>query len=161
MLAYIKAFFAFLLPIVRTAAVQAAADELARAAYPERRPSRTSYNRYSRPGYRRLDDRYAARIPRIRDYAEKDAEETTGSGFHDVLMVAFDISGPSRTVVEAFINNHMPSVEEEHPTGVNLDSWWIADDDRLEHGDCDSAVFVKKGCQEEARELLRKQSLVD
>lgn len=34
-------------------------------------------------------------------------------------------------------------------------AWWVAEDDRRDHSDCDSAVFVTKGHQADARDGLR------
>ena len=38
-------------------------------------------------------------------------------------------------------------------------SWWIAEDERSDRSDCDSAVFVPMGRQAEARALLRAAGL--
>lgn len=141
---YIIALFAFLLPIVRRALIQVAADELTKVAYPTRK--RTPRTSYAQPPRGYTDQVTMKKVP-------------TEARFHDVLMVAFDITGPNRALVSEYLAAFMPPVDFEHHTGSNIDSWWIADDNF--DGDCDSAVFVTKGKQEEARELLRAHGLVE
>lgn len=164
MLKYLKAFFAFMLPIVRKAAVQIAADELTKAAYADGKGNavrrRTSYSRYDRPDtWRRATDD----IPRQRAVAfdvETKGFTHEGREFHDVLLVAFDISGPTHAEVCTWLRDNMPA------TGLGgdrdeiyLDAWWIADDKSID--DTDSAVFVKKGWQEKARRLLRLHNMAN
>lgn len=164
MLNHITNFFRFLLPILRSAVVQVAADELTRIAYPPRpgdirrgytrRPQRTSYSRMS---FLRLDD---ADFQRYSENYEKVHSRT--NDFHDVLLVAFDLRGISARDVHDTLTNLMPKADAFYGENedVYLDSWWVANDERFDGSDTDSAVFVSKGNQEEARILLRKHGLV-
>lgn len=146
----------FLLPIFKTAAVQVAADELNKLAYPNPRRSfrYTPYNRY---------DRRSQRVG-PNPFVEK---KGTDPQFHDVLLVAFDLTGPSANLVHEWLHNQMPATgdhmargEDDETVNVNLDSWWVANDERFDGSDCDSAVFVSKGNQKTARKVLRLDGLV-
>lgn len=170
MFKYIMTFLRlFLIPIVRQAALEVAVEELNKLAYPKGTKRR-------RPLYstREALDREAQ--SRMQRYAEEDVRKTSNTmntpvsawghhvkhGYHDVLMVAFDVAGLSRGVVEEWLSDRMPTPNTgsyDSKPDVVLDDWWIADD-----GSCDgrnSAVFVTKGKQAEARELLREHSLLD
>jgi hypothetical protein len=80
--------------------------------------------------------------------------------FHDVLLVAFDLSGPNAEDTHRWLMDNMPA---PGPGGDNdeiyLDAWWVADDDRFDGSDTDSAVFVPKGHQEHARAILDAHDL--
>lgn len=94
------------------------------------------------------------------------ADLTLDKGFHDVLMVAFDISGPSAEKTHAWLQEQMPDLSDEfieaaNKRGIQLDSWWVANDERFDFSDQDSAVFVAKGLQSQARELLRIHGMRD
>lgn len=41
----------------------------------------------------------------------------------------------------------------------HVEAWWIAEDDRVDGSDCDSAVFVFPGMQHTAAELLLENEL--
>jgi hypothetical protein len=84
------------------------------------------------------------------------------NGFHDVLMVAFDLRGSNAKSVHEWLHEQMPKpgIHPGHSADIDLDSWWVANDQRFDRSDCDSAVFVTPGCQEEARKLLRGHGLV-
>lgn len=150
-------FFRWLFPIVRTAVVQVAADEINRVAYPRPRV------RYYGGDYNRIGVRPGpGSIPRPRTYGSADHsdlgfKERTEPGFHDVLMVAFDVTADDRAAAEAFILNYMPETGRQTFGGsqINLDSFWVADDGRLDDSDTDSAVFVPKGSQDRARRVLK------
>lgn len=167
---YITLFLKFISPILGTAILQAAANELSRLAYPHpstgRRPAQKiapQFIDYSRGG--------AQRTTQNRFGPWTDTFKTETERFHDVLMVAFDVSGPNSAIVHEWLLAQMPEVGK-HNAGyvkgedglvVNLDSFWLANDERPDNwaGDCDSAVFVSKGNQEEARKILRFHGLVD
>jgi hypothetical protein len=171
---YIKQFFGFLFPIFRTTVVQIAADTLYEIAYPNDRRDRrgTGYRRYT-PASGRYGRQFnssifeqAARRSRstveeleetYKDYGK--TEEQKSERFHDVLMVAFDITGPNAAVVSEWLSNHMPAARGYETDDINIDAWWIADD-IVGDSDCDSAIFVAKGNQVEARRLLRQHGLV-
>jgi hypothetical protein len=138
----IKQFFAWLFPIVRIAVIQVAAEELDKLAYPDRRRRRPTYT--GRTGYRPY---YGP----TRDVFEKPANEK----FHDVLMVAFDLKGPNAQNVHQWLMDQMPETGDHGDFGeINLDAWWVANDERFDGSDTDSAVFVPKGQQNECRQIL-------
>lgn len=162
---YIASFFSFLFPILRSAIVQVAADELDRLAYPNRRPrppfNYTSYNRQRRPEAKRVNNTH-----RPFQHYSPVARPQSADQFHDVLLVAFDLTGPNAEVVHEWLHNQMPAVgdhlargENDGTVTVNLDSWWVANDERFDRSDNDSAVFVHKGSQDIARRMLREEGL--
>lgn len=156
---YLRIILEFILPIFGKAVAGVAADELAKVAYPQpdRRKPRTYGSRdYShlgfkdRPDYRNYN-RIAPKIPKQRT-----------PRYHDVLLVAFDVrgSGPAEEVQRALMRR-LPEAEGfiDPESLFEIDSWWVANDLRFDRSDCDSAVFVKKGMQEEARKLLKEHGL--
>lgn len=183
---YFASIFAFLVPILRTAIIQVAADELSRVAYPARSRRRVytgpyeSYNRVGRAQARtrehgdlvatlrkeRGEGRSYAYIASKHDMAESSVrsllnpEPSIQGPFHDVLMVAFDLSGPDTENVHQWLMDNMPEAGAHGDKDeIYLDSWWIANDERFDWTGTDSAVFVIKGKQEEARNLLREHGL--
>ena len=160
---FFAGLLAFMLPIVRKAAIQTLADELTKHAYPEGTRRRYQPNAYSRLGRSYYDNiPPQRRRPRVENF---DVETTgythAGKPFHDVLMVAFDISGPSAREAHRWLMDNMPSAGTGGDNDeIYLDSWWVANDERFD-GDSDtsSAVFVKKGNQEQARVLLALHGL--
>lgn len=156
--ALIKRILLFLLPILKQSSIEVIADTMTKMAYPDRPPRRrgiVSYNRI--PRQRRSQASYIEPKPEGVDYAER-VRLAKLRPYHDVLMVAFDITGPNITVVQSWLEEAAAIMMLDAPTGVSVDSTWIADDDA--DGDCDSAVFVSKGKQNEARNLLREHGLV-
>lgn len=83
--------------------------------------------------------------------------------FHDVLMVAFDIRGHSAEQVHRWLQSKMPACygADDLDQGITLDAWWVANDERFDGSDTDSAVFVRRGEQSNARVKLRQYGLVD
>lgn len=163
----IKKLLAFLLPFLRQATLEIVAESASRLAYPDnRRRGYTSYNRMAPPTRRQatINVGRAVREANAVTFTQKGsgAKMTVNPNerFHDVLMIAFDISGPSQALVEAFLMNYLPGAGTHvyHKNKFNLDAYWVADDNSDD--DCDSAVFVAKGKQEEARALLRQHGLV-
>ena len=164
MLKYLKQLFMFLAPIFKTAAIQVAADELNKKAYPTRRPGfrtyerpRASYAQKPRSYTDKVDPSYEeARTGKFRPDANYETARAAKQ-YHDVVMVAFDIAGPNALLVQSVLEGLMPATGN-HNEGVGIDAWWIADD-VVGNSDCDSAVFVKPGKQREARQLLRDHGL--
>jgi hypothetical protein len=152
-------FLRMLLPILRSAAVQTTADVVNDLAYGPSRRMNVGYGMrsYRRPSYASVRRSYDT-PPR----GYTDTVQTERGQFHDVLMVAFDITGPNMALAKEFILNYLPEAGRQTFKGqqINVDSMWIADDN-AGTSDCDSAVFVSKGKQAEARALLRENGLVD
>lgn len=70
-----------------------------------------------------------------------------------IILVAFDVSGTSRADAERRLTAMLPKPSDDNPPR-GLDSWWIAEDDRHDGSDNDSAVFVHPGAQADASALL-------
>jgi len=96
--------------------------------------------------------------------ASWNADAAPSQGFHDVIMVAFDLRGRSAKDVHYWLQERMPNGDSDYEDGnrgeIRLDSWWVANDERFDGSDCDSAVFVSMGKQAEARALLRQHGLL-
>jgi hypothetical protein len=61
------------------------------------------------------------------------------------ILVAFAVNGTTREEAEQTLMGRLPNPESDcHET---IDCWWIAEDDRIDGSDNDSAVFVPKGTQ--------------
>lgn len=75
-----------------------------------------------------------------------------------VFLVALQVQGETREQAETTLMQHLPTV-----TGDTVDKsivcWWVAEDDRHDRSDNDSAVFVHTGAQTLAVELLRSVGL--
>jgi len=93
-----------------------------------------------------------------------EGETRRNESFHDVLMVAFDLRGRSAEDVHYWLQERMPHGDSEYEDAnrgeIRLDSWWVANDERFDGSDCDSAVFVSMGNQKAARALLRANGLL-
>jgi hypothetical protein len=151
MINLIKKFFAFLLPILKQATAEAALDIIDDLVYTneKRRPrTRRGYTRYNKPTVTRHEN-------------SNPPFQMDNAGYHDVVMVAFDIMGPNAAVAHEWLYSQLPQGDAYYGDNeeIRLDAWWMADDERFDGSDCDSAVFVTKGKQAEARELLRKHGL--
>lgn len=71
-----------------------------------------------------------------------------------VFLVAFNVeSDADRSEVERMLRAELPR------PGVVVESWWVAEDDRHDGSDNDSAVFVHPGAQEAASRLLHENGL--
>lgn len=73
------------------------------------------------------------------------------------FLVAMGIEGSTRAEAENRLHLHLGPLLESR--GGAVVEWWIAEDERQDGSDCDSAVFVKPGCQVEAVALLRAHGL--
>lgn len=84
-----------------------------------------------------------------------------------VLLMAFHVtaedSDPRPFTNQRAQENLLPFLTRPgqylRDAGVQLDSWWVAEDDRIDGSDNDSAVFVSPGAQREATALLHKAGL--
>ena len=69
------------------------------------------------------------------------------------ILVAFAVNGQTRAEAEQTLMGSLPNPESDcHET---IDCWWIAEDDRTDGSDDDSAVFVPKGLQADCEAVLR------
>ena len=58
------------------------------------------------------------------------------------ILVAFTVYAPDWTAAQATLMRQLPK-----PGVDSIGSWWIAEDERIDGSDNDSAVFVPKGKQ--------------
>jgi hypothetical protein len=65
-----------------------------------------------------------------------------------VILVALTIEAPSREEAHELAQVNLPRPNK------SVTSWWIAEDDRRDGSDCDSAVFVTPGTQARASRRL-------
>jgi hypothetical protein len=70
-----------------------------------------------------------------------------------VFLVAVTVEAEDRETAERHLHTVLPTPGEE------VESWWIAEDDRRDRSDNDSAVFVPLGTQRLAAEHLLTQGL--
>jgi len=152
---YIVQFMKFILPILGKAGVRAIVDEAVKFAYADQ--PKKGYTRFVQKGSGRVADIPTDEVPKF-DYDK--------ASYHDVVMVAFDVMGPNASIVHEWLHNQMPKTgdalargDKDETVVVNLDAWWVANDERYDGSDCDSAVFVPMGKQDEARRLLREHGI--
>lgn len=84
-----------------------------------------------------------------------------------IILVAFEVetdddydnSTHSRAAAELALHDRLIPLLEivGHPSPI--ESWWVAEDDRHDRSDLDSAVFVHKGSQREALAILISSGL--
>jgi len=71
-----------------------------------------------------------------------------------VILTAFDVKGADRPAAHRALQERLvPLLESQDPTSP-IESWWVAEDDRLDGSDNDSATFCELGSQARAHELL-------
>ena len=168
---FIKRFFAWLLPLIKDAAAVIIAEEVEKFVFAktDRPTPRTTYRRggyippqnRTRPPESTVNKiRRDAGMTAPEGYIKGFDVETSGTDYHDVIMVAFDITARSQNAAYEWLADNMPTAEnyKSFAGDINLDSWWIADDNNT-FSDCDSAVFVHKGNQAVARHILRTRGL--
>jgi hypothetical protein len=81
-----------------------------------------------------------------------------------IITVAFHVTGDdlSRLEAQEALLNVLPRpsvIPSAAGTVAMLDSWWEAEDDRIDGSDNDSAVFVTAGAQRKAFALLKEAGL--
>lgn len=77
-----------------------------------------------------------------------------------VIIVAFGVTAESRKEAEEFLHGALPRPNETVPLPAQrIEDWWVAEDERYDRSDNDSAVFCIPGKQQEARDLLRAHGL--
>lgn len=69
------------------------------------------------------------------------------------ILVAFTVYGDDRKEAQESLLEQLPKVTDDDTRDIT--SWWIAEDDRIEGSDNDSAVFVDPGSQAKASRALR------
>lgn len=77
-----------------------------------------------------------------------------------IILVAFEVDADNRIHAEQVVRTAMPIPGRQHVFG-SLESWWVAEDDRHDGSDNDSAVFVRPGNQNRARAVLFAEHLTD
>ena len=82
-----------------------------------------------------------------------------------VILVAVTITATSREDAEAAVHIAIPRPGSNYPTPSGalaaIESWWVAEDDRNDRSDNDSAVFVTPGTQSAAHELLKRHGMTE
>lgn len=72
-----------------------------------------------------------------------------------VILVAFCVQGTSFHDAQRTLMERLPGPEKDcHAT---IDSWWIAEDDRVDGSGNESAVLVSKGTQKYCISVLDKE----
>ena len=80
----------------------------------------------------------------------------------NVILVAFDVTAPDRRQAQDVLKSGLQATRQgPGPFGAvqYVESWWIAEDDRTDGSDSDSAVFVNVGEQERAAAVLHHLDL--
>lgn len=81
-----------------------------------------------------------------------------------VILVAFHLTAPDRVTAEEELLQHLPQPGDLSggvdgmgfaTDVVRIEEWWVAEDDRRDRSDNDSAVFVHPGAQQKAHDTLR------
>ncbi len=79
-----------------------------------------------------------------------------------VILLAVVVAAPSRKEAEEYLHTR-PSLAPEGWSGEQttpvIDSWWVAEDERYDGSDNDSAVFVVPGTQRQSRSVLLREGL--
>ena len=71
------------------------------------------------------------------------------------ILVAVTVEGTSRQAAEAHLRRGLVDLFVNDPReGASITSWWVAEDDRGDGSDNDSACFVTPGAQSKATALL-------
>jgi len=72
-----------------------------------------------------------------------------------VILVAFEVYGDDEQTAQEHLMAALPRPE---PVTRDLECWWVAEDQRFDRSDCESAVFVPLGMtQRQARAILEGQ----
>lgn len=78
---------------------------------------------------------------------------------YQIVIVAFSVQAADDKTAQEQLMPHLPRPEVDLPGYPAVDCWWIAQDERYDRSDNDSAVFVKMGKEAEARDLLVRVGL--
>jgi hypothetical protein len=71
-----------------------------------------------------------------------------------IILVAFEVEHDDWEQAQRRLMHALPT-----PTPDGIQCWWIAEDVRYDRSDNDSAVFVDKGAQREAHDVLAIRGL--
>ena len=66
-----------------------------------------------------------------------------------VILVAVNVTARNKMLAHQKVHALMPN-----PDVTDVESWWVAEDQRWDGSDNDSAVFVNVGAQKQASHLL-------
>lgn len=75
---------------------------------------------------------------------------------HQVRLVGFIVDADTPQKADEILKRALPEIRD---TVEPIDGWWIAEDDRTDGSDNDSAVFVFVGSQEDSYRLLLANGL--
>lgn len=70
-----------------------------------------------------------------------------------VFLVGLQVHGDTRPEAEKALMQHLPR-PSGYPAPSPIECWWVAEDDRNDSSDNDSAVFVHPGAQPKAYDVL-------
>lgn len=71
-----------------------------------------------------------------------------------VILVAFNVEGDTMKEAQERLMDVLPRVKH-YDMDSHLEEWWIAEDERYDRSDSESAVFVPEGLSKDhARHLL-------
>lgn len=73
------------------------------------------------------------------------------------ILVAFTVEAETRKQAHESVQREMPKPSESQ----TITSWWVAEDDRHDRSDNDSAVFVTPGAAEAAFKVLLNAGLTE
>lgn len=77
------------------------------------------------------------------------------------ILVSFCVWGDSDADAQDRLMRSLPVPQTNNGPDNGIDCWWIAEDNRHDGSDNDSAVFVRMGKQDEAYSVLTDRGLVD
>lgn len=80
-----------------------------------------------------------------------------------VILVAFTIAAADRVNAHAYLEAELSRIPLGHNPHVDahVESWWVAEDDRQDGSDNDSAVFVPMGMQHLANRVVQYGDLLE
>lgn len=73
-----------------------------------------------------------------------------------VILVAIQVDAEDETVAQALV---MPHLRAMLTSSALINAWWIAEDNRIDGSDNDSAVFVNPGEKTAAARLLFRHGM--